>query len=176
MARDNRGRIPDATADLRRVSLKAPHWRQARWLLAVEAVATGIAGSGGLIGLAVSSPDGAGPVVVGIQITAGLSFALLVVAAAAAVAVTHRRVATVVTASMSIVAIILVTLCAVAATHSDPGPFGSTAPVMLLWAVVFCYNFAVGVWLVPDHIEGPAWLPRRRTPRSTDRSGSGLPR
>jgi hypothetical protein len=159
MARDTRGRVPGETTDLRRISLTSTHWRQSRWLLAAEAGVVAVIVVGTLI---VTRPGHGDPVVAGIRLTAALGWTLLAVAAAAGLATTSRGLALTFTAAVSLAAIVLVIVVAVAAAH-HAHPLGSTAPVLLMWAVLFCYNLAVAIWLVPDHIEGPAWVLRRRS-------------
>lgn len=167
MARDTRGPMPPQTADLRRVSLDAAHWRQGRRLLAVEAVATGLLGVVGLIGVLVRPRDD-GWRVLGVPLTPALSVVMLVIAAAAALTLTHRRAAKVFTLAMSAATVAVVIVCSVAAVHHDPGPLGFTAPAILLWAVLFCWSIGSAMWILPDQIEGPAWVPRRRANRHAD--------
>ncbi len=162
VARFTRGSVPDATSHLRRVSLNASHWRRARWLLAAEALATGISGAAGLIRIFLVAPADVGFSVFGIPLTEKLSWVLLGLAVFAAVAAIRHRLALLFSAATSIGALMLVVISAVAAAHHAPSPTGLTAVAILLWAALFCYNFAVGMWLVPDQIAGPAWLPRKR--------------
>jgi hypothetical protein len=158
MARDTSGSVPGATSDLRRVSVDAPHWHTARWLLAAEAFAAAMVGGAGLLGVFLIAPSGFS--VFGIPLTVTLSSVMLGLAAAAAVAVTRRRLALLFCAAVSTSAVGLMVIAAVAGAHHASGPMGFTSTAILLWAALFCYNFALGFWLVPDHIEGPAWVPR----------------
>ena len=167
MARDTRSPVPGETDDLRRVSLTSRHWRQARWLLGAEAVAAAVVGAMALVMLARGGSRPGDPAVAGIQVSWAVSFCLLGVAVATGVAVIRRQIALAVTATLCIAALVLVLVSAVAAAH-HAHPLGSTLSVLLLWSVLFCYNFAVSIWLVPDHIEGPAWMPRRRTRGSAE--------
>ena len=171
MARDTRGPVPIATSDLRRVSLNLPHWRQARWLLAVEAVAAAMAGVAGLIGV-VLAPRGGGFCLAGVPFTPALSAVMLGIAAAAAAAMSHRRAAKLFSAGVIAASVALMVICAVAAAHHDPGPLGFTAPAILMWGVLFCYNLGLGMWLLPDQIQGPEWIPRRGKGRHTTSSDS----
>ena len=166
MARDTRGPVPGATSGLRRVSLNPPHWRQARWLLAAEAAAAAMVGVAGLIGVAVA-PGGSGFRVAGVPLTPALSAVMLGIGAAAAAAMIHRRAAKLFSAGVTAAAVALMVICAVAAAHHDPGPLGFTAPAILIWAVLFCYNLGLGMWLLPDQIQGPEWLPRRNNRHHT---------
>ena len=165
MARDTRGPVPGATSELRRVSLNRPHWRNVRWLLGAEALGAGILGLAGLIGVFVVAPHDVAFTVAGVILTPTLSWVMLGIAATAVAALLCRRLALLFTAVLSSCAVALVVISAVSAAPHAPGPLGFTAAAILLWAVVFCYNFAVGMWLVPDNIEGPAWVPRRQKTR-----------
>ncbi len=171
MARDTIGPVPGATSDLRRVSLNPPHWRNIRWLLGAEALATGLFGLAGLIGVYLVAPHDVGFTVAGLILTPTLSWVMLGIAAIAVASLLYRRLALVSTAVLGTCALGLVIVAAVAAAHHAPGPLGFTTAAIVLWAVVFCYNLALGMWVAPDHIEGPAWVPRRRTRRAEDRDG-----
>ena len=172
MARDTRGPLPPETDDLRRVSLNPSHWRQGRRLLAVQAAATGLLGAVGLIGVAVTPPhDGWRPL--GVPLTPALSIVLLGIAVAAALVTLSRRAAKVFTLTMSAGTVTVMIVCAVAAVHHDPGPLGFTAPAILLWMLLFCVSIGSVMWILPDQIQGPDWLPRRRPRRHTDTAMSG---
>ena len=168
VARDTTGPVPGATSDLRRVSLNPSHWRNARWLLGAEALVAGMLGLTGLIGVFRVAPHDRFPVA-GLVLTPILSWVVLGIAAAAVAAMLYRWLALLLTGVLSASALALVVISAVGAAHHAPGPLGFTGAAILLWAVVFCYNLAVGMWLAPDHIEGPAWVPRRpKTRRAED--------
>lgn len=156
--------MPVRFPHLRRVSLNRGHWRQARWLLAGEAVLAGIVGTGELMGVFVLAPR---------TNRLSLAWALMGIAAAAAISVTWRRMALLFSAAVGTAALAMVVVSAAGAAYGDPGPLGLTAPAILVWAVLFCYNFALGVWMVPDHIEGPEWVARVRVRRN--RSVSDAP-
>ncbi|BBX67539.1 hypothetical protein [Mycolicibacterium psychrotolerans] len=169
MARDTRGPLPPETDDLRRVSLNPPHWRQARRLLAAEAVATGLLGLIGVLGVAVDNRH-EGWRVLGVPLTLPLSIVLLGIGCAAALACTRRQVAKIFTLTMSAATVAVMIICGVAAVHHAPGPLGFTAPAILLWTVLFCWSIASAMWVLPDQIQGPDWIPRRRVTGS-DRRG-----
>ena len=168
--RDTRGPVPGLTSDLRRVSLNPAHWHQSRWLLAAETLATAILGAAGLVGVYLVAPAGAGFAVAGLLLTPALSWVLLGVAAIAATSMLHRRLALVFSAAMTSCALALIMISAVAATHHAPGPLGLTAAAIVLWGVLACYNLALMMWLAPDQIEGPDWVPKRRAARRSHAS------
>ncbi|MFZ1178693.1 MAG: hypothetical protein WAO15_21010 [Mycobacterium sp.] len=168
--RDTRGPVPGATSDLRRVSLNPAHWRQSRWMLAAEALATALLGGVGMVGVFLVAPVGVGFSVAGLVLTPALSCVLLGVGATAAAAMIHRRLALLYSAAMSICAVGLVIISAAAATHHAPGPLGLTAAAIVLWGVLVCYNLALMMWLAPDQIEGPDWVPKRRKARHSNAS------
>lgn len=172
MARDTRGPVPVGESDLRRFSLNPLHWRQARWMLCIEAVLVSLLGVAGLVGVYGATPRGTGVSVLGLDMTPVLSWTMLATGVAAAVSMLHRRFAMVFSAVVAVAALVMVIVSAVAAAHHDPGPLGFTAADTLLYGVLFCYNLAVGMWLVPNHIEGPTWMHVRR---SRARKGSDAP-
>ncbi len=106
-----------------------------------------------------------------VRVSWTLGWCLVGVAVATGAAALWRRLALFVTASISVAALTLVVVCAVAGAHHSH-PFGSTTAVLLVWAALFCYNLAVAIWLVPDHIEGPAWLTLRRSSGQSSTPGS----
>jgi hypothetical protein len=132
--------------------------------LAAQAVALGVLGVTGLIGVLVR-PHADGWRLLGVPLTPALSAVLLVIAGAATLGSAHRGSAKVFTLAVSAIAVTLMVVCSVAAAHHDPGPLGFTAPAILLWAVLFCYNLGSAMWILPDQIQGPAWIPRRRPRR-----------
>lgn len=169
MARDTRGQPPrgtpdlqHGTPDLQKVNLDPRHWRQARWALAAEAAVLAVIGVVALGGVIFVAPRGTGIFLGSMPLTEALSWTLIGTALAAGVAALRRRLALWFTAVASIAALVLMFVGAVAGVHHDSGPLGYAAASPLIFAPIFCFNFAVGIWLVPNHIEGPAWLPRRR--------------
>jgi hypothetical protein len=158
--KDTRGPASGKTAGLVRVSLNPRHWRQTRWLLGAEAAVAIALGLAGLIFSAVTETATHFDIG-GLLLTPALGALLLVIGAASAASIFHRRAAKWVSTILSVVAIALVVVSAVAGAHHDPGPFGFTAPAIVFWAVVFCYNLGLLMWLMPDQLEGPAWVPAR---------------
>jgi hypothetical protein len=151
------------------VSLTAAHWRHGRRFLIAEAVVMALIGAVGLVWILVS-PGHRMLHPFGVALTPTLSAALLALAIIAWVASHRRRIALAYCALLAISSMALVIIAAVAAVHSAPGPLGLTAPMILFWAAVFTYNFMVAVWMVPDRIEGPAWV-RRSGPGRAGRAG-----
>lgn len=166
MARDTRG--PSATENLQRVSLNPPRWRQGRWLLTAEAVVCATISAAGLIAIHFVRPIGVGLSVFGMPVTETLSWVMLALAAAAVVAAMHRRLGLLFCAVVSVCAIGCVFVAAVAGGQRGPGPMGFTPSAIVWWAVLFCYNFGLGFWLIPDNIEGPEWVWRRRKSERTN--------
>jgi hypothetical protein len=156
--------MPPQTAGLRRVSGNPEHWRQSRRALAAQAAATGVLGAVGLFGV-ITRPGEDGWRILGVPLTPALSVVMLGIAAAAALASTRRPAAKVVTLTLTAAALALMIICSVAAAHRAPGPLGFTEPAILLWSILFCVNLGTAMWIIPDHIEGPAWLPRRHAHR-----------
>jgi hypothetical protein len=129
-----------------------------------QAAVTGLLGVVGLIGVLVRPrTDGWRPL--GVPLTPALSAVLIGIAVLTALVLVSRRAATVFTLVMTAVALALMIICSVAAVHHDPGPLGFTAPAIVLWSILFCYNIGSAMWLLPDQIEGPTWVPRRNPPR-----------
>jgi hypothetical protein len=171
VAQETRGLVPGMTARLRRVSLNPRHWRQTRWLLAAEATVAIAIGVAGLITSVLTETTGTDFEVAGVPLTPTLSALLVIIGATAAASMVHRRAAKWFGAVLSVGAIALVVVSAVAAAHHDPGPLGFTAPAIVLWAVVFCYNLGLLMWLLPDQLEGPPWVFRESAavqPASSD--------
>lgn len=158
MARDTRGPVPYGDSDLRRVSLNPRHWRQARRMLFAQAFAALIVGLAGLIVVDVAVPRGTGAMAVGLILTPAFCWTMIVVGLGAATATLHRGLAKAFSVTVGIAALVMVFASAVAATHHDPGPMGFTPGAAVLYATFFCVNLAIGMWLVPNHIEGPAWV------------------
>lgn len=147
MAGDSGPAGPDRGLRLRKISLNPLHWHQVRRLLLGEAVVLAALGIVGLVS--------------GFGFTRALCVVLLALAAGAAVAATHRRLALTFCAVVAVAALILVIICAVAAAHAAPGPLGFNVGEILLYAAGFVYHFALAVWLIPDQIEGPEWIARK---------------
>lgn len=163
MARDTRGPFPPETAGLYRVSLNPEHWHQVRPLLAAEAAVTGLLGAIGLLGIVIrGASHELRPV--GLPLTPALCIGLLALALAAAGAAMSRSAAKIFLAVATVAALALVIGSGVTAAHQRPGPLGLTPAAIVWWAIVFCYNLGLGIWVIPDHLEGRAWVWKRRSP------------
>ena len=167
MARDTRGSLPPYTNGLHRVSLNPPHWRQGRRLVGAGALVLGVLGVVGVVGVVVR-PQHDGWRVLGIPLTPALSVVMLVIAMLAGVSFLHRGTAKLFTLGMGAATVPVMIICSVAAVHHDPGPLGFTAPAILLWMILFCWSIASAMWILPDQIQGPAWIPRRSARHRTD--------
>ncbi|WP_099023184.1 hypothetical protein [Mycolicibacterium palauense] len=145
------------TPVLRRFSLDPGHWRQVRRVLMAEAVALAVVGGTGLgliwagVAVRIGGADG-------VVLTAAFCGLLLLVAVGAAVSATRRSLALWFTALVAVGALALVIVSAAFASHSSPGLLGFTDAATLLYALAFVFHFAMGVWLIPDRIEGPEWI------------------
>lgn len=171
MARDTRGPLPYGHTDLRRFSLNPRHWRQARRMLGAQALVALAIGVAGLLGVYALVPRGTGVAAVGLDFTPAFSWTLAAVGVAAGLSMLHRRLAMSYSFGVGAVALLMVVFSAVGATHHDPGPFGFTVGAAILYSAFFCANLATAMWLVPNHIEGPAWLdPTQVTTDDSDAS------
>lgn len=143
--------------ELRPVSLDPTHWRVVRRLLAVEAVVFAVAGAAGLAvgGLGIPLRFGG---LAGVDVTPVLCVTALVLAGAAAAAATRQTFARWFCAIVASVTLAMIVISGVAATRSAVGPLGFTDGATLLYAAAFSAHFAAGVWLIPDRIQGPAWV------------------
>lgn len=164
MARYTKGRVPGETGNLEKISLNPSHWRSGRIFLLSQGVLTGILGAAA-VGWAIASPL-AEPTripLLGLRFSLLHGAMLLGYAALACLASMSRRAALWFTAVALAVWFALTVTCAVATTHHVPGPLGFDLPDMLLYAVLVAYNTGLLLWLNADAIEGPAWVPRRRS-------------
>ncbi|BBZ28552.1 hypothetical protein MMAD_28470 [Mycolicibacterium madagascariense] len=163
MAKDTRGPVPYGESDLRRVNLNPSHWRGARLVLGAQAAAALVIGAAGLICLHDTAFHGIGVAALGLELTTAFCWTMVVVGICAAAATLHRGLAKAFSVAVGIAALIMVVTSAVAATHHDPGPMGFTPGAAVLYAAFFCVNLGIGMWLIPNHIEGPAWVHTGRT-------------
>lgn len=164
MARYTKGRVPGETGDLEKVSLNPSHWRSGRIFLLSQGVLTGMLGAAA-VGWAIASPS-AEPnriPLLGLRFSLLHGVMLLGYAALACLVSMSRRAALWFTALAITLWFALTITCAVAMIHHAPGPLGFDLRDMLLYALLAGYNTALMMWLNADAIEGPAWVPRRRS-------------
>ena len=95
----------------------------------------------------------------GIVVTPALGALILALGAGAALATTRLSLARRFCGAVAIAALTLVIISGVAATNFTAGPLGFTDGATLLYSAVFVVHFAMGVWLIPDRLEGPEWTP-----------------
>ncbi len=153
-----------STSGLRLVSRNPSHFRNGRWfLLAQGAVLVGL-GSAGFISAATHphAPPAGAPVL-GLALTPWHSALLFGFGVLAVFGVLQRRAAIAVTALSAVAFLALVIIGAVFAAHHAPGPFGFEPRDIVLHGVLAVVTFAVLYWLIPDVLEGPAWVSRRET-------------
>ena len=159
----SRGPVPDATSGLRRVSLNPAHFRSGRWLLLAEGLLVGALGGAGLVSAGVhSGPRPAGVPVPGLTLTPAQSGLLLGFGLLAVLAAGYRRAAVIITGFGAAAFLLLLIIGGVAAAYDRPGPFGFTLHGIFLHAVLAVVNLALLMWLIPDSLEGPEWVQRRR--------------
>jgi hypothetical protein len=154
---------------LRQVDLDPSHYRVGRWLLLAQGlVLIGLGVAGLRAGVGHPRPAGGAQVLM-LRLTplhagALLAFGLLVVAA-----IGSRRATTWATAVSLLAAMLAFTIGVTAATDGPAGPWGLDFGDAWLHAVVMVVDLALLVWLLPDELQDPAWMPRRRpSPRDPD--------
>ncbi len=160
-----RGRVGRETSGLRLSSRNPSHFRTGRSFLLAEGVlliALGIAGFVSAATYPDAAPGGA-PVLL-LALTPWHSATLLGFGLLAVLGALRRRAATAVTLLGTVVFLVLTVVGAVAAAHHAPGPLGLEPRDIVLHAALAAVNFAVFYWLIPDVLEGPDWIRRRRRP------------
>jgi hypothetical protein len=90
----------------------------------------------------------------------------------AVVATLWRPVAVVLTAGAAVLFVVMLVISSVTAARSARST-GLDASDIVLYGVLAGLNLAVLMCLVPDALEGPAWIPRRRG-RPTNRTRRGI--
>lgn len=157
------GPVPGFTSGLRRVSVDPAHFRRGRWFLLAEGVLLSAFGVVGLVSAALYPHAGpTGVPVLGLASTSAHSGMLLAFGVVAIAAVGNRRAALIVTALSAVAYVVLLFFGSVAAAHKLPTPMGFHDADIVLYGVLAVINLALLMWLIPDQLEGPAWVPRRR--------------
>ena len=164
------GPVPGFTSGLQRVSLNPSHFRSGRWLVLAEGVVLSTLGIAGVVS-STAHPGGARALGLHLspwQLGFFLGFGVLAV-----VAGLRRRAAVVMTAGASVLFVVMLVISSVAAASGAQRSTGLVASDIVLYGVLAGLNLAVLMWLIPDALEGPAWIPRRR-PRPTNRTRRGM--
>lgn len=168
MAPTTKGPPPTGRSSLDQVSLNSAHYRSGRWVLLAEAVAVTALGLAGLIGSADNPATAQGwgfPVLI-FNLTQVHSEALLGFGVLAALAISTRRTTIAATALGAVGFVLLFTIGANVAAGGVPGAWGLDPWDAALHAVLMIVNLILLVWLFPDGLQDPAWIPRRRSPGS----------
>jgi hypothetical protein len=157
-----KGPVPGLTSQLHRVSLNPSHYRSGRWfLLAQGAVVSALGVAGILSSAAHPHAPATGAPVLGLALTTAHGGLLLGFGLLAILSALRRRTAVLLTAIATVVFFVLVIVGSVASAHATPGPLGFEPRDIVLHAVIAAVNLALLMWLIPDLVEGPAWMPRR---------------
>lgn len=159
MSPATQGRVPGLTSGLARVSLNPSHFRSGRWLVLAEGALLVALGSTGII---LSATHHHGARALGFDLTAWPAGLLLGFGVLAVIAALWRRLAVIVTASAAVLFLMMLVISSVAAVRGEPRSSGLDASDIVLYGVLAALNLALLMWLVPDAVEGPAWIPRRR--------------
>ena len=158
---------PAITPQLRRISLNPSHFRVGRWFLLAEGILLVGLGTAGLDSVAMSPSVGpTGAALLGLALTPAHCAVLTGLGVAAVSASLHRRAAVVVTATSTVAFVLLFAIGSVASARATPGLFGFDPRDSALHAVLLAYNLALLMWLIPDALEGPAWIRRRKRPQN----------
>jgi hypothetical protein len=164
-----KGPVPGLTSGLRRVSVDPSHFRSGRWLLLAEGLAVGALGIAGIVS---SSAQTSAARALGLGLALWQAGSLLGFGLLAVMASLRRRVAVIVTASAAVAFLVLLVISSVAVVHGGPRTAGFRPFDIVLYGVLAGLNLALLMWLVPDALEGPAWVPARRH-RPTERTRRG---
>lgn len=168
MAPITKGPPPTGRSSLDQVSLNPAHYRSGRWVLLAEAVVVGGLGCAGLISF-VRNPaaaQGWGAPVLCFTVTPVHSAALLGFGVLAGLATVTRRTTIAATVIGVVGFVLLFTIGANVASGGVPRVWGLDARDAVLHAVLMLVNLVLLVWLFPDGLQDPAWIPRRRSPGS----------
>ena len=159
------------TSGLRLVSRNPSHFRNGRWFLLADGVLLIALGTAGFVSAAThpNAPPTGAPVLV-LALTPWHSALLFGFGVLAVLGVLQRRAAIAVAALSAVVFVALVIIGAIFAAHHVPGPLGFEPRDIVLHGVLAMANFAVLYWLIPDVLEGPDWVPRRKLEVSTAES------
>ena len=170
------GPVPGLTLQLRRVSLNPSHYRFGRFFVLAEGVIVSALGIAGILSSATHPHAPAtGAPVLGLALTSAHGALLLGFGVLAILASLRRRTAVLLTASATVMFFVLVIVGSVATTHAAPGPLGFDPGDIVLHALIAALNLALLMWLIPDRLEGPAWI-RCQSDRSQEPTQRGATR
>lgn len=164
-----KGPVPGFTSGLQRVSLNPSHFRSGRWLVLAEGV---VLSPLGIAGIVLSAAHPAGARTLGLELSAWQAGLFLGFGLLAVVASLWRRGAVVLTAGAAALFAVMVVISSVAAARAARST-GLDASDIVLYGVLAGMNLALLMWLIPDALEGPAWIPRRRR-RPTEGARHGV--
>ncbi len=164
------GPVPGLTSGLRRVPIDPGRFHSGRWFLLAEGVLVSAFGIAGLVSAALHPHAGpTGVPVLGLASTPSHSGMLLAFGVVAIAAVGSRRAAVTVTALSAVAYTMLLFVSSVATARRMPTPLGFHAADIVLHGVLAVVNLALLMWLIPDELGDPIWVPRRRQARGRDR-------
>jgi hypothetical protein len=167
------GHVPGATSRLRRVSDDPGRFRNGRWFLLAQGVLVSALGIAGLVAAALHPHAGpARAPFSGLASTPAHSAILLALGVVAIAAVRNRRAAVIVTALSAVGYLMLLFISSVGAARTMPTPAGLGSAGILLHGVLGSVNLALLMWLIPDELGDPVWVPRRRRGRRDRREPS----
>jgi hypothetical protein len=160
---------------LRPISLNPSHYRSGRWFLLAEGGLLVVLGVWGLAA-ALAYPD-AGPTgapVLWLALNPAHSGLLLGFGVLAVFATIRRRPTVIITGVGAVAFTLLFMIGTVAAARSAPWLLGFDPGDSVLHGLLLVFNLALLMWLVPDALEGPAWIRRhrRQPPESRPRDRS----
>jgi hypothetical protein len=162
MSPATKGPVAGLTSRLHRVSLNPSHYRSGRWFLLAEGAGVGALGVAGILSSAAHPHAPArGAPVLGLALTSAHGGLLLGFGLLAILSALRRRTAVLLTAVATVMFFVMVIIGSVAAAHATPGPLGFDPRDIVLHAVIAAVNLALLMWLIPELLEGPAWIPRR---------------
>jgi hypothetical protein len=147
---------------LRQVDLDPGHYRSGRWVLLTQGLVLSGLGAAGLVeSLSRAWPAGGAQVLM-LRLTPLHSAVLLVFGLAAVVAPIRRRATNWVTGLSLIAAVLGFTIGVTAATNGPAGLWGLDFGDAWLHAAVMIVDLCLLVWLMPDELQDPGWVWKRR--------------
>jgi hypothetical protein len=162
MAPTTKSPFEGSDSPLRPVSLNPSHFRTGRWWLLGEGLLLVTLGIWGFGSAAAQPHVGAAGAPVGwLALTRAHSVVLLGFGLCAMVATIRRRPTVIVTGVGVVAFLLLFTIGTAAAARHTPWVLGFDLRDSVLHAALLAFNLALLIWLVPDALEGPAWVQRQ---------------